>query len=73
MEIPEKFIGSWLINIYQKSTRPDFSFWHGKEGIMEKMLNEEKEGNSDIMKFPIIEEKEFTNAINKMKMGKLLE
>ena len=70
MEIPEKFIGSWLINIYQKATRPDFSFWHGKEGLMEKMLNEEKEGNSDIMKFPTIEEKEFTSAINKMKNGK---
>ena len=31
MEIPEKFIGSWMINIYQKATRPDFSFWYGKE------------------------------------------
>ena len=70
MEIPEKFIGSWLINIYQKSTRPDFSFWHGKGGVMEKMLKEEKEGNSEIMKFSIIEEREFTNAINKMKNGK---
>ena len=24
MEIPEEFIGSWLINIYQKAKRPDF-------------------------------------------------
>ena len=70
MEILEEFIGSWLINIYQKAKRPDFSFWYGKEGLMEKMLNEEKEGNSKIMKFPIIEEKEFTDAINQMKNGK---
>ena len=70
MEIPEEFIGSWLINIYQKAKRPDFSFWYGKEGLMKKMLDEEKEGNSEIMKFPIIEEKEFTDAINKMKNGK---
>ena len=37
---------------------------------MKKMLDEEKEGNTEIMKFPIIEEKEFTDAINKMKNGK---
>ena len=70
MEIPGKFIGSWLINIYQKAKKPDFSFWYGKEGMMEKMLEEGKEENSEIMKFPIIEEEEFTRAINKMKNGK---
>ena len=37
---------------------------------MEKMIEEEKRGDSEIMKFPIIEEKEFINAINKMKNGK---
>ena len=42
MEIPDKFIGSWLVNIYQKATRPDFSFWYGKEGIMEKIIEEER-------------------------------
>ena len=70
MEIPGKFIGSWLINIYQKAKMPDFSFWYGKEGMMEKMLDEEREENSEIMKFPIIEEEEFINAINKMRNGK---
>ena len=70
MEIPEKFIGSWMINIYQKAARPDFSFWYGKEGLMEKMIEEENEENSEIMKFSIIEEKEFVNAINKIKKGK---
>merc|ERR1712033_144317 len=38
MEIPEKFVGTWLINVYQKAMKPDFSFWYGKEGIMERML-----------------------------------
>ena len=56
MEIPEEFIGSWLINIYQKAKRPDFSSWYGKEGLMKKMLDEEKEGNSEIMKFPVNED-----------------
>ena len=37
---------------------------------MERMLEEAKEENSDSMKFPIIEEEEFTRAINKMKNGK---
>ena len=34
------------------------------------MIDEERKGDSEIMKFPIIEEKEFVNAINKMKNGK---
>ena len=33
------------------------------------MIEEEKKGDSEIMKFPIIE-KEFINPINKMKNGK---
>ena len=70
MDIPKKSIGSWMMNISQKTARPDFSFWYGKEGLMEKMIEEEKKEDSDIMKFPIIEEKEFVNAINKMKNGK---
>ena len=71
MEIPEKLKGSWLINIYQKATRPDFSFWCGEEGLMEKMIEEEKKGDSEILKFPMIDEKEIVfNARNKMKNGK---
>ena len=70
MEIPEKFVGSWVRNIYQKSLRPDFSFWHEKGGEMDKMLEEEKEADSEIMKFPVIGEEEFTRTINKMKNGK---
>ena len=46
MEIPDKFLGSWQDNIYQKATRPDFSFWHGEGGLMEKMLEEEKKNRS---------------------------
>ena len=37
---------------------------------MEKMLEEEKKQDSEIMKFPIIEETEFVNTINNMKNGK---
>ena len=70
MEIPDKFLGSWQENIYQKATRPDFSFWHGKGGLMEKMLEEEKKQDSGIMKFPTIEETELVNVINNMKNGK---
>ena len=42
MDIPEEFIGSWLINIYQKAKRPDFSFWFGKEGLMKKCYMKRK-------------------------------
>ena len=45
MDIPEEFIGSWLINIYQKATTTDFSFWYGEEGLMKKMIDEEKKGD----------------------------
>ena len=70
MEIPEKFVGSWICNVYQKSLRPDFSFWHEKGGEMDKMIEEAKDENSEIMKFPVIGEEEFTRTINKMKNGK---
>ena len=43
MEIPDKFIGSWLVKIYQKATRPDFSFWYGNNGMMEKNDRRRKE------------------------------
>ena len=70
MEIPEIFMGSWQENIYQKAKRPDFSFWHGKGGKMEKMLEEENDPNSGIMKLPIIEEEELVGVIRNMKNGK---
>ena len=37
---------------------------------MDKMIEEAKDDNSEIMKFPIIGEEEFTRTINKMKNGK---
>ena len=70
MEILEKFVGSWVCNVYQKSLRPDFSFWHEKGGEMDKMIEDAKEDNSEIMKFPKIEVEEFTRTINNMKNGK---
>ena len=70
MEIPEKFLGSWKENIYQKTKRPDFSFWHGEGGLMEKMVEEEKEPNSGIMKLPLIKEGELLWVIRNMKNGK---
>ena len=38
-----------------KNERTDFSFWYGEKGIMKAMIEKEKEPNSGIMKFPIIE------------------
>ena len=37
---------------------------------MDKMIEEAKDENSEIMKFPVIGEEEFTRTINKMKNGK---
>ena len=70
MEYADEFIGSWQNNIYQKAERPKFSFWYGARGEREKMIKEEKDTNSEIMKFPIIEEEELTEIIRKMKNGK---
>ena len=69
MEISDRFIGRWQENIYQKAKRPDFSFWYGMGGLMEIMFEEEKEPNSNIMKFPKIEEEEMIEIIRKMKNG----
>ena len=68
--IKEDFTDSWKKNIYQKAEKIDFSFWYGEEGLMKKMLLEEKDENSDIMKFPVISEEELTNTINNMRNGK---
>ena len=34
MEYADEFIGSWQDNIYQKTERPDFSFWYGSVHIL---------------------------------------
>ena len=70
MEIPEEFMNSWQENIYQKAKRSDFSFWHEEGGLMEKMLKEEKNPHSGIMKIPKIEEEELVRVIKNMKNGK---
>ena len=70
IEIKEEFTTSWKTNVYQKADKTDFSFWYGKGGKREAMLVEEKEENSEIMKFPEIEEKELVDTINGMRNGK---
>ena len=70
MEISEKIFWQ-LANKYlseSQKTRHFFLVWKGR--INGKILYDEKEGNSEILKSPIIEEKEFTSAINKMKNRK---
>ena len=66
----EEFAASWKENIYQKAEKVDFSFWNEENGVKEQMLQEEKEENSEIMKFPIIEESELVTTINNMRNGK---
>ena len=70
MEIQEGYVEKWRENIYQKASRPDFSFWYGEGGKMEEMIEEEKKTESGIMEFPVIEEPELIRTINKMKNGK---
>ena len=66
MEISKEYIDHWKQEIYQKTSRIDFSFWYGDEENRRKkrdMKDEEKKGNSRIMKFPIIREEELMNVI----------
>ena len=72
-EISDEYVDKWKQDIYQKKGRVDFSFWYGTDsmkGKKEEMEEEEKQGNSGIMKFPVIEEEEMMNVIKKMKNGK---
>ena len=72
-EMSDEYVDKWKQDIYQKTGRIDFSFWHGTEsmkGKKEEMEEEEKQENSRIMKFPVIEEEEMMDVIKKMKNGK---
>ena len=69
MEIADEYVNKWKQSIYQKTERKDFSFWYGKNGMMERMI-EEKKNNSGIMKFPKIHEEELIETIKNMKNGK---
>ena len=66
----EEFAASCKDSIYQKAEKVDFSFWYGENGIMKQMLQEARKENSEIMKFPIIEEEELVTTINNMRNGK---
>ena len=73
MEMSGEYIEKWRQTIYQKTGRVDFSFWYGTEstkGKKEEMEEEEKNENSDIMKFPKISEEDMMDVIRNMKNGK---
>ena len=73
MEMSKEYIDNWKQAIYQKTDRIDFSFWYGNEenrGKKRDMEDEERKGNSGIMKFPIIWENGLMNVIKNMKNGK---
>merc|ERR1711895_258605 len=68
MECKSEFMKDWTEQVYQKLQKADFSFWYNEEnGEKKKMIEQMKEGNSDIMRDPVISEKEFVETINKMK------
>ena len=67
------YLDKWKKEIYQKTERIDFSFWHGTnslKGKKEEMEEEEEKGDTGIMKLPKMEEDEMVNIIRKMKNGK---
>ena len=73
MEISKEYINGWKQAVYQKTDRVDFSFWYGNgevRGKKKEMEEEEKKGDTGIMKFPVIQEEELLNVIRNMKNGK---
>ena len=72
MEMSGEYIEKWRQTIYQKTGRVDFSFWYGTESTKGKKeeMEEEKNENSDIMKFPKISEEDMMDVIRNMKNGK---
>ena len=65
LEVSEDYLKTWKVTIYQKSKRPDFSFWYGTKGKMADMIEEEKKSETNIMEFPIIREEELVEVIKK--------
>ena len=47
MDMSKKYIEVWKENCFQKNKRIDFSFWHGKKGIMNTMIEREKAGDPE--------------------------
>ena len=69
----KEYTEEWKSSVYQKSEKTDFSFWYGsedKKGLKEEMEEKLKEGNSEIMEAPVINDEEFIKVINNMKNGK---
>ena len=61
---------AWKERSFQKTGRIDFAFWYGRNGVLNTLLEREKAGDPDLMKFPQIEEEEMISVIGKMKNGK---
>ena len=71
MECKSEFLKDWNKQVYQKLQKADFTFWYNeKDGEKTKMIQQMKNESSDIMKDPVITEKEFVDTINKMKNNK---
>merc|ERR1712179_670073 len=69
----KEYVTKWKEAVYQKEPKTDFSFWYGREKMTElkEIMNDKlSKGNSGIMEFPPITEKEFTEVIKQMKNGK---
>ena len=66
------YLDKWKKEIYQKTERIDFSFWHGTNSLKGKKeeMEEEEKGDTGIMKLPKMEEEEMVNIVKKMKNGK---
>ena len=59
IEISNEYMNEWKKKIYQKTDRIDLSFWYGKEdqiGKKEEMEENEKQGDMEIMKIPVMTE-----------------
>ena len=73
MEVSKEYLENWKQAIYQKTGRTDFSFWYGNDklrGKKKEMEEEERSGNSGIMKFPVVREEAMMTVIKNMKNGK---
>ena len=70
MEMKEECVEALKKNSFQKTERIDFAFWHGKNRVLNTLLEREKTGDQDLMRFPQIEEEEIVSVIGKMKMKK---
>merc|ERR1712179_507600 len=71
MTCRKDFMERWTRQVYQKLRKTDFTFWSDKNiGMRKKMEEMMTEGNSGIMEYPVITEKELVDTVNNMKNNK---